>query len=144
MKELNKINTFGYITQGLDLTLRARTINNEIICLEVSPEGTTGTYQGEPVELPEILKKADRMIYVIQILKKSKLTLENGIVSITPIDVSLCSGDRGQADCLIDACGIEGCNLKICRPHLAYATNSKEKTNPENADSAEIYCPFIL
>lgn len=126
MKELNKVDRFGYITQGLDLTIRARTINNEIICLYVTPEGTLGTCKGETVELPEIIKKIDRIIYLIQILKVSQIILKRGKVTIIPFNKSKAVTKRSPNNsencgenaiiCAGEGCAQEGCgeNAIVC------------------------------
>lgn len=110
MRELNRVDRNGYITRGLDLTLRARTVNNEIICLDVTPEGTTGTCKGEPVELPEVFKSADRIVYLVQILKKSQLILKDGKVILVPFDKvrSVMQGSRRAAP-MLGACAADAC-----------------------------------
>lgn len=72
--ELNKVNRFGYIPQGLDLTLRARTIHNEIICSNVPFEGTSGSHKGEPVKLLEILEKANWIVYLVKLKKNAAVS----------------------------------------------------------------------
>lgn len=141
MKELNKVDRNGYITQGLDLTLRARTVNNEIICLDVSPEGTTGTCKGMPVELPEVFKSADRIVYLVQILRKSQLVLEDGKVTLVPFMkarpmmrgarraapmLGACAGDACAAnaiDCAGNVCAAEACaaNAVACEGNACAA-----------------------
>ena len=123
MKELTKIERFGYITQGLNLTLHARTINNEIISFDVTPEGTSGTCKGESIDLPEIIKKTDKIIDLIQLLKKSQLKLKDGQITVIPFERSQPSSHDSVANCFIDTCtavgcGIDtGCNTRACLAH---------------------------
>lgn len=147
MKELNKIEKFGYITQGLDLTIRARTINNEIICLDVTPEGTTGKSKGEHIELPEEMAKTDRIVDIIHLLKRSKLEIINKKIIITPYNKT---NDNAQRDCLIDNCGIDVCTNHTCIPYVG-ASSTPDVENKCIADGQvifsqkqETYCPFVL
>lgn len=114
MKELNKVERFGYITQGLDLTVRARTIHNEIICMEVTPEGTSGTCKGEPVDLPVDIKKIDKIVDLVQLLRKSQIELKDGKITIIPFNGTEKTVNNGKiGDCLgVDGCGLESCTTK--------------------------------
>ena len=135
MNELNKIETFGYITQGLDLTLHARTINNEIICLEVTPEGTNGTCKGVPVELPETIKKINKIIDVIQLLKEPRLELKNDKVIMIPLNKS----EKGNIDvlkpCALDICAGFGCINHGCIGNIGVDSYSH---------LTESYCPIVF
>ena len=119
MKEINQVDRNGYITQGLDLTLRARTRKNEIICFSVTPDGTTATCKGSPVVLVEQLREINKIVDLISVLKNVQIDLDGNKVVVIPFQKksrTLLRGSCAGAGCAADAtaCPTNVCGGYVC------------------------------
>ncbi|MCS3901204.1 hypothetical protein [Methanococcus voltae] len=98
MKNLNEAQIHGYITSGLDLTIRARTPNGQIVSFEVMPNGTTAKYLGNIIEIPKKLVDMKTLKEVLEVLKAHAIVLNssNSKVHFIQLDKSknsqLCEG----------------------------------------------------
>lgn len=108
MREIMGADINGYITEGLDLTVRARTINDEIIALTVTPDGTGAKMNGAGITLPDEIKNIDRIVDLLDILKNCRIELLDGkTMRLLPME-------RQVSLRAVRGCNAEGCSGAFC------------------------------
>lgn len=119
MKELNGVSRNGYITSGLDLTVRARTVKGEIIAFDVEPEGTTASYAGGQLELPPELAKLDRIADLLNTLRFCGLDREENTVKMVNVQKGAPINASNACTAVAAPCAGFGCAGDACAIYTA-------------------------
>ncbi|SHO43170.1 hypothetical protein [Anaerocolumna xylanovorans] len=120
MKEIKGADVNGYITGGLDLTVRARTVNDEIIALTVTPDGTNAMFSGVEITLPDEIRHIDRIVDLLDILKNCRVELLDGkALQLLPLERQVglrAAGGCNSQGCATAACttNYPNCNAEAC------------------------------
>lgn len=106
MKDIRGVDVNGHVASGLDLTIRARTVKNQVVAFTVTETGTMARCGNSQIILPEEIQGVDKIADLLAILKFSKgdisednklellpIQSNNLLRAVPPIGKSACSAD---------------------------------------------------
>ena len=119
MQDIHGLARNGYILRDMDLRVHARTVDNQIITLDVQPEGTKGYYGNEEVILPHELATTDsvkvllnRLLYTGIKLQGNQLILVNDQKELKASKAVLRDSEPCSQD--VSPCKVNTCPGFLC------------------------------
>ena len=132
MKELTPVERNGYITSGLDLTVRARTIQGDIVAFTVEPEGTTASLAGKSIEIHPAIASIDKIVDLLALLQNCGLSFkDNELQIVNPNPMFFNKNLTAASDCSGDTCAA---NASPCAGYACAANTCAGNTAPCAAD----------